>query len=86
MRDCNRIAVVLRHMTQTGRLIVRNFPQNPFENKVVQDLETQDERDWQAYIKAMREYYDDPYWDPVKFSDGSGTADWTQSHRDGTIG
>lgn len=75
---------IMRHMTQNGRLIVRKFPRNPYKNEVVADLETQDERNWREYLKRMREYYDDEYWDPVKFSDGTSTADWTQAQRDGT--
>lgn len=73
----------MRHMTQEGRLIVRDFPGNPYGNKVVQDLESQDERDWKEYLQTMREYYNDPYWDPIKFSDGASTTDWTQDNREG---
>ena len=72
---------VLRHMTKEGRLIVRNFPNNPYETKVVQEKVTQEERDWEYYLQGMREALDDPYWDPLRFNDDTSVSEWNRQHR-----
>lgn len=67
---------ILRHRTQDGRLIVRHFLSDPFGGKVSTDAETEDERDWNAFVAEKREYLNDPNWDPLEFADGGSTDAW----------
>lgn len=74
---------VLRHRTQDGRLIIKQFLTNPFKGKVKTDAESQDERDWNQWIAERREALNDEFYDPVQFDDGSSTTDWTAQARQG---
>lgn len=56
---------VLRWRTQEGRLVITRFKTNPFKNEVKYIKETEDERDWDAYVKDMREKLNDPNWNPI---------------------
>jgi len=74
---------VLRHQTQSGRVIVRRFKTNPFKSNPTFEAEkvSADERDWEAYLKQAREVLDDPYFDPIRFNDGTSTDAWTKEQR-----
>lgn len=79
---CDCANGVLRHQTQTGRIIIRTFKSNPFKTAGIQvDTETEDERDWNEYLRQAREILDDPYWDPIRFNDGTSTDSWTKEQR-----
>lgn len=69
MDRCRCAEGIMQYRLQNGRLMVRKFMSDPFGGKVVTDAETQDERDWSAYITEQRERMDDPDWDPIVFDD-----------------
>jgi len=56
---------VLRWKTKQGRLVMTRFKSNPFKGQVKYEKKTEDERDWDAYVKDMREKLDDPSWNPI---------------------
>lgn len=56
---------VLRWKTQQGKLVHVRFKSNPFKAKVKYEKKSQDERDWDSYIKDMREKMDDPNFNPI---------------------
>jgi hypothetical protein len=56
---------VLRWKTQQGRLITTKFKTNPFKGQVKYERITEDERDWDSYVKDMREKLDNPNWNPI---------------------
>lgn len=60
---------VLRWRTQEGRLIITRFKSNPFKGKVNYEKKTQDERDWDSYVKDMREKLGDPNFNPITIVD-----------------
>lgn len=66
-----------------GKLLRARYQQDPFQGKLVADVPTQDETDWNDYVKESREKLDDQHWDPVRFNDGSSTHDWMKAARVG---
>jgi hypothetical protein len=60
---------VLRWRTQKGQLVVSRYKKDPFQGKVTMEKETQDQRDWDQYLRDMREKLDNPTWDPVSIED-----------------
>lgn len=74
---------VMRWVTQEGELIIRRYKANPYKGTVKRDAKTQDERDWNAYLKQQREKLGDPDWDPIQFTDGSSTSEWLEAAQRG---
>ena len=73
---------VLQWVTQDGKLAQSRFLSNPFSGIVKYEGKTQDEIDWEDYLKDAREKLDDPDWDPIQFTDGRSTQRWfEQMHR-----
>ena len=56
---------VLRWRTQKGQIVNVRFKTNPFKGTVKYEKKTQDERDWDAYVRDMREKMDDPNFNPI---------------------
>lgn len=56
---------ILRWRTQEGKIVHVRFKSNPFKGKVKYEKKSQDERDWDAYVKDMREKMDDPNFNPI---------------------
>lgn len=73
---------ILQVRLQTGKLLQRKYPNDPYKQRVQHDPITKDEEDWEAYVRENRERYDDPTWDPVTFN-GMSTTDWTHKQRRG---
>lgn len=71
---------VLNYLTKSEprRHLVRRFESNPFQSNVKTDAETEDERDWNAFVNEKREQLQDATWDPVRFIGGKSTTDWTR--------
>jgi hypothetical protein len=55
----------LRWRTQQGKIVRVQFKSNPFKGKVKYEKKSQDERDWDAYVRDMREKMDDPNFNPI---------------------
>jgi len=68
---------------KSGRLVRRRFTSSPFGGKVSTDAETQDDRDWNSFISDQRELRDDPFFDPMRFNDGTSITDWQKNARNG---
>lgn len=67
----------MQYRLPNGQLLIKKFPHNPYEGKVVdKGGKSQDERDWDAYVKEQREERGDPDFDPLTFDDGSSVTDW----------
>jgi hypothetical protein len=60
---------VLRWRTQEGRLLMTRFKSNPFKGTVKYEKKSEDERDWDSYVKDMREKLNDPNWNPITIVD-----------------
>ena len=60
---------VLRWRTQQGKLIMTRFKSNPFAGKVKYLKQSEDERDWDSYVKDMRGKMNDPNWNPITIVD-----------------
>ena len=43
------------------------FKSNPFKSQVKYEKKSEDERDWNSYVKDMREKLNDPKWDPITY-------------------
>jgi len=56
---------VLRWKTGTGRIVITRFKSNPYAGSVQIEQKTQDERDWDSYVKDTREKMNDPKWNPI---------------------
>lgn len=74
---------ILRYRTKSGRFIMRKFMSNPYKGEVKTDAETQDERDWNAFIDEKREKMDDPTWDPIQMMDGASAREWYEAWKKG---
>lgn len=79
--QCRCTEGVLQYRTKWGLFIKRRFNSNPFKGRVTTDAISEDERDWNSYITEQRELTGNATWDPVQFTDGSSTTDWTQRNR-----
>lgn len=62
---CSCTEGVLRWRAKNGMLIVKRYTKNPFESKILTEAKTEDERDWEAYLKDLREKLDNPNYDPL---------------------
>lgn len=60
---------VLRWKTQTGRLVMTRFKTSPFKGQVTYEKKTEDERDWDSYVKDMREKLNNPTYNPIVIVD-----------------
>lgn len=60
---------ILRWKTKEGRILMTRFKTNPFKGEVKYIKKSQDERDWDSYVKDMREKMDDPNWNPITIFD-----------------
>lgn len=60
---------VLRWRTQEGKLIMTRFKSNPYRGEVKYEKKSEDERDWDSYVKDMREKLNDPNWNPITIVD-----------------
>lgn len=74
---------VLRHRLQTGKLILKRFLSNPFQGIVKTDAPSEDERDWNRFVKEKQEQLGDPNYSPITFQDGSSVDKWMQSWQEG---
>lgn len=72
---------ILQYRLKNGHMIMRHFHSDPFAGKVVTDAESQDEKEWNAYVDEQREKYNNPDWDPVTFDDGTSTRDFLDQAR-----
>lgn len=79
---CNCSWGVLRWRTQEGRLIITQYPGNPYKGSVRFDDKTQDEIEWEQYVYEMREKFDDEHFDPITV-DGKSATDWANRQRKG---
>ena len=69
-------------MTKQNRLIIRRFKSNPFRGSITTDAVNPDERDWNAFVTEKREQFNDPMYDPLRFSDkGGSVTDWMNKDR-----
>ena len=60
---------VLRWRTKQGKLLVTRFKTNPFKGEVKYEKKSEDERDWDSYVKDMREKMDDPTFNPIAITE-----------------
>lgn len=74
---------VIQVRLKDGRLVRRRYLSSPFETKVMTDAETQDDRDWNAYVDEQRELRDDPFFDPLTFDGHGSVTDWMRNARTG---
>lgn len=74
---------VLRHRTQNGKLIIRRFMSNPYKGSVKTDAETQDERDWNNFVREKQEQLGDPNFSPITFQDGTSVDKWLRDWQEG---
>ena len=72
---------VLRWRTKEGRVIIRQFKSSPFKSNIMTDAVSEDERDWNSFVKEKREQFNDPSYDPLKFTDGGSVTDWMNKDR-----
>jgi hypothetical protein len=45
------------------------FKTSPFKGQVTYEKKTEDERDWDSYVKDMREKLNDPTYNPITIVD-----------------
>jgi len=48
-------------------MVKNKLPNDPFQESVDTNQETEDERDWESYLQDKREQLNDPEWDPIQF-------------------
>jgi len=56
---------ILRWKTRDGKVVITRFKSNPYAGSVMYEKKSQDERDWDSYLKDMREKMNDPNWNPI---------------------
>lgn len=60
---------ILRWRAKNGQLVVIKYNKNPFDNTVITESKTEDEKEWDAYLMDVRERMDNPDWDPIQITD-----------------
>lgn len=65
---------ILQWVRDDGRMIGVKMKTSPFAGVVKYDTLSQDEADWESYLKDMREKLDNELYDPIQFTDGSGSV------------
>lgn len=78
---CRCTEGILQLVNKDGKMYQIRLQNNPFKGKVTYDQKTEDERDYEAYLRSERERRNDPTWDPVMFDDGTSTQDWSNLQR-----
>lgn len=78
---CRCTEGILQLVNKEGKMYQVRLPNNPFKGKVTHEKKTQDEQDYESYLKEERERRDNPTWDPVMFEDGTSTQDWANLNR-----
>ena len=56
---------VLNYVKQNGKRVRVKYRTNPYSGKVIPAESTQDEKDWEEYVRSLQEKYDDEYFDPL---------------------
>lgn len=62
---CDCAQGVLRWRARDGRLIITRYPRNPFAGSIKTTAESEDKRDFQAYLQEYREKMENPYVSPI---------------------
>lgn len=62
---CDCAQGVMRWRTKEGRLIITRYQRNPFEGQVIKTPDSEDKRDFQAYLQEYREKMENPYVSPI---------------------
>ncbi len=78
---CRCTEGILQLVTKDNRFLQVKMLSNPFKGTIKRDAITEDERDYEEYLKSERERRNDKSWDPIQFEDGSSVTDWTNSRR-----
>ena len=65
---CQCTEGVLRWRAKDGRLLVSQYRTDPFKTKIMSARKTQDEAEYDAYVKDLREKLDNPNFDPISFT------------------
>jgi len=58
---------ILQYRLKNGKMVKNKLPNDPFQESVDTNQETEDERDWESYLQDKREQLNDPEWDPIQF-------------------
>lgn len=82
---CDCANGILRWRTREGRLIIAKIPGDPYAGKVRGETQTADERDYNAYLRNMRERTGNEHWDPVRFEGGASTNEWFDRYKRGLV-
>lgn len=80
---CRCTEGIMQYLLKNGKLLQKRFPSNPFESRMRAEVESEEERDYNASIQEMRERTGIEDYDPVRFNDGTSTYDWTQRWKEG---
>lgn len=75
---CRCTEGILQWVTKDGKLLQVRLRSDPYASTVQYEAQSDDEADWDSYIKDMREKLGDEHWDPVQFNDGTSTYDYMQ--------
>ncbi len=78
---CRCAEGILQLVSKEGKMYQVRMPNDPFKGKVTHEGKTEDERDYESYLREQREIRDDPAWDAVTFDDGTSAQDWSNSGR-----
>ncbi len=76
---------ILQWVRDNGKMLQSHFVTNPFKATFKMQTYDQDEADYDAYVNDMREKYDREDYDPLQFSDGSGSVS-SQLGKGGNLG
>lgn len=68
---CDCTNGVMRWVSMKGHLIVKRFPNNPFQGTIKSYSPNPDEDDWKSYLDAERERLQDPDYDPIDIYDSA---------------
>lgn len=66
---CTCAEGVLRFIDSKGELHLVRYRNNPFAGTVTLMNQTEDEREWDAYVNDIREKINDPHFNPVEVVD-----------------
>lgn len=67
--QCRCTEGVLQFVKANGEMRQVKYKSNPFEGSVHTNTKTEDERDWEAYVKNLRERFQDETYSPLEVSE-----------------
>lgn len=80
---CRCTQGVMQWVSDKGQFLQFKLLSDPFKGTVKYEGNTQDEADWESYLKDAREILDDEFYDPIQIGGVGGASEWYNQQKRG---